>query len=316
MTNSLWKGVPALGEELGRLEELLRREFGGAGFLRAASSQLVLGGGKRLRPALVIASAHVGAYDRERTLPVAAALEALHTASLVHDDVIDGADTRRGMPTLHRSHGNHVAIYAGDFLLAKAMLLVSRSGLPGGELKRLACAMEAMCSGEVAQYQGRNRIPGYREYLKRIMGKTGVLFAGACAAGGRCAGLNDSTVTLLWRFGLRLGAAFQIRDDLIDIRDGESGKPTGRDLMDGIVTLPILLAAADGGYRLALSRFLQNGRNPAEAAELVAMAHSLGAPGQAERMLAAEIDRSLTMLDALPDGPGRLMLREIASSLL
>ena len=315
MDNMLWDSIPALKAELEALEELLREEFKSNGFIQAAAARLVLGGGKRLRPALVIASAYVGNYSRDTALPVAAALEALHTATLVHDDVIDGAETRRGMPTLHKGHGSHVAIYAGDYLLAKAVMLLSRSNLPGAELHRLASAMEAMCTGEVAQYLGRNKVPGYREYLKRIMGKTGILFASACAAGGRSGGLDDRSTMKLWRYGMRLGAAFQIRDDLLDMEGTGAGKPTGRDLADGIVTLPILLAAANEDYSKMLSSFFSAGCNAEGARELLDMARNIGALERTRKVLSDEVGRSLELLCALPESPGREMLRAVANAI-
>ncbi len=314
MSSIFWNRIPGLGAELEALEALLNREFGGSGFLQDATTKLVTGGGKRLRPALVIASAKLGHYDREKALPVAAALEALHTATLVHDDVIDGAETRRGMPTLHGAMGNHMAIYAGDYLLAKAVLLLSSSSLSSGELKRMAQAIGAMCTGEVAQYLGRGRVPGYREYLKRIMGKTGVLFAAACAAGGRSGGLDDRSSMLLWRFGMRLGAAFQIRDDILDM-EGADGKPTGRDLADGIVTLPILLAAANEDYRRALDAFFHDGMPSGKAPALLDAARNLGAVDKTRQVLDQEIGRGLLLLKDLPDGEGREMLRSIAHAI-
>lgn len=311
MSETLWDSMPDLKAEMEALELLLNQEFKGKGFIQEAAARLVLGGGKRLRPALVIAAAKTGKYDRATALPVAAALEALHTATLIHDDVIDGADTRRGMPTLHGNHGNHVAIYAGDYLLAKAVMLLSRSNLPQTELHRLALAMETMCTGEVAQYMGRNRVPGFREYLKRIMGKTGILFASACAAGGRSAGMDDRGTMRLWRFGMRLGAAFQIRDDLLDI-EGGTGKTSGRDLADGIVTLPILLAAANEDYKIMLSRFFSHGSTADGARELLETASRLGVLERTKQLLAAEMDKGLELLGLLPESPGRDMLGAIA----
>ncbi len=314
MSSTFWSRIPGLGAELEALEALLEREFAGTGFLQASTAKLVTGGGKRLRPALVIASAKLGQYERGKALPVAAALEALHTATLVHDDVIDGAETRRGMPTLHGSLGNHVAIYAGDYILAKAVLLISSSDLPNNELKRMAQAISAMCVGEVAQYIGRGRVPGYREYLKRIMGKTGILFAAACAAGGRSGGLDDRAIMLLWRFGMRLGAAFQIRDDILDM-EGADGKPSGRDLADGIVTLPILLAAANEDFRRALDIFFRDGMPEGKAPVLLDAARSLGAIDKTRQVLEEEVGKGLKILTDLPDGEGREMLRSIACAI-
>jgi heptaprenyl diphosphate synthase len=316
MRKTPWDGLPLLKAEMEALEELLRKEFRGGGFIQAEAGRLVLGGGKRLRPALVIASAHVGSYDRQATLPVAAAMEVLHAATLIHDDVIDGADTRRGMATVHSGYGNHVAIYAGDFLLAKAVMLLSQGRLPQEELRRIASAMEAMCVGEVSQYLGKDRVPGYREYLKRIMGKTGILFASACTAGGHSAGLSQGDTWKLWRFGMRLGAAFQIRDDLLDIEGEGAGKPTERDLAEGVVTLPILLAAANAGYRAMLTRFFTRERTADAVRDLLETARRMGVVESTREVLREEVNRSIALLETLPESPGRDMLGELAGMLI
>lgn len=314
MQSSPWAAMPALRTALDELESLLQKEFPGNGFIEGEAARIVLGGGKRLRPALVIASAHLGQYDAGTALPVAAAIEALHAAALVHDDVVDGAETRRGMPTAHLLHGSHVAVYAGDYLLAKSLSLLSRGGAPHGELNRLAGAMLALCAGEVAQYRGRFRVPGYREYLRRIMSKTGVLFAAACAAGGHAGGLAERETARLWRFGLRLGAAFQMRDDLLDYTGNDAGKPAGRDLSCGVVTLPAMLAAADAGFRRRLSAFLKKPREK-DAGGLASEIRRSGALERAKEMLRAELNRCAEALGALPCGAGRDMLRGIVETL-
>jgi heptaprenyl diphosphate synthase len=314
MQTSPWAGMPALQTELAALESLLKTEFPGGGFIENEAARIVLGGGKRLRPALTIASAHLGEYDRAKVLPVAAAIEALHAAALAHDDVVDGAETRRGMPTAHTLHGSHVAVYAGDYLLAKSLSLLSRGGVPHGELDRLAAAMKSMCAGEVAQYRGRFRVPGHREYLKRIMGKTGVLFAAACAAGGHAGGLCGRESARLWRFGLRLGAAFQMRDDLLDYTLEDSGKPAGRDLACGVVTLPAMLAAKDADFKGKLTAFLGK---PHEK-DVAALAEAVRRSGALERTKAAlcnELNRCMETLGALPEGMGRDLLSWIVQTL-
>lgn len=278
------------------------------------AARLMLGGGKRIRPALVIASAFMGAYDREKALRIAAAVEALHAAALVHDDVIDGAEMRRGMPASHTVCGNHRAIYVGDCLLARSMILLAGSGLPNEGLRRLAQAMKAMCAGEAAQYAGRYRAPGYREYLKRIIGKTGTLFAAACEAGGLAGGLGAREARTLGRFGMRLGAAFQIRDDILDAEGAFDGKPAERDLADGVVTLPVMIAAEDGGYARRLSEFL-SGEGKTGASELLRDARRAGALEKARAILRNELEKSRVLLSLLPDTPGRIMLAEIASAL-
>ena len=192
---------------------------------------------------------------------------------------------------------------------------MANSGLEGQEIGHFASAVEMMCTGEVAQYLGRGRVPGYREYLKRIIGKTGVLFAASCTVGGKLGGLDDRAVNRLWRFGLRLGTAFQIRDDLLDLSSDRAaaGKPTGHDLIDGVVTLPVLLAAANADYDRLLRRYLGGERTSEGAAELMALARAAGAVEDAAAHLREQLDRSLTLLEDLPAGPGRETLAAITN---
>ncbi len=316
MEHSLYAQLPRLQVELQALEALLADEFGNGNEIQRSAGALVLGGGKRLRPAMALSAAFCGNYDRCTALNAAAAMEVLHAATLAHDDVIDHAGTRRGAPTLHSLHGNHVAIYAGDYLLAKSMKLLSRSNLPSDRLGRVSSAIEALCMGEVGQYLGRGTVPGLREYLKRVMSKTGILFAAACAVGGQCAGLPEQDVQRLWHVGMRFGAAFQIRDDLLDIEhDGDTaGKPTGHDLMEGIVTLPVLLAAQDAAYRARLDGFLQGRRTARLASGLLRAARKAGAMGQAADMMCAQLDRAAQQLEKLPPSDGRHMLQAILRS--
>ena len=319
MIKSNWESIPALADELDAFENYLDASFKSQGFIQKAARDMVLSEGKRLRPALTIASAMVGQYDRVRTLPLAAAIEVIHTATLIHDDVIDDSDTRRGKSTLHAIHGNHLAIYVGDFLLARALKILSASDLPINELSKFADAIEQICTGEVAQYLGRTQIPGYRTYLKRILGKTGVLFAVSCLSGAYCGRLSETEQKRLWHYGMRLGAAFQIRDDLLDLDESQSGasagKPTGRDLIEGIITLPILLSAANTDYNLLLTSFLEGERTDEGAMQLVRWARELGSVERARTMMEAHLARCYKILSAFPDTQGKEFLIRITDLL-
>lgn len=317
MIKNNWESMPAIAQELAAFEIFLSESFKSRGFIQDSARDMVLSEGKRLRPALTIASAMAGEYSRAKTLPLAAAIEVIHTATLVHDDVIDDADTRRGKTTLHASHGNHIAIYVGDFLLARSLKMLSESDLPIRELSKFAAAVEQICTGDLAQYLGRGRVPGYRTYLKRIMGKTGVLFAAACLSGAYSGGLSEADQKRMWHFGMRLGAAFQIRDDLLDLEESgaSAGKPTGRDLIDGIITLPILLSAANADYNKLLEQFMQGERTEDKASQLVSMARELGSVKQARSMLEAHLARCHKILSAMPDSEGKDLLTIITNKL-
>lgn len=298
--------MPRLAQELEYFENYLDNSFPANSYIEKTARELITGGGKRLRPALVIASAMTGDYDRERAMPLAAAIETMHAATLVHDDVIDGAETRRDRPALHTLSGNHVAVYTGDYMLARSLRMLAACKLPAEEMTRLAIVIEQICNGDVSQYLGRSKIPGYRTYLRRILGKTGMLFAAACSGGGYVGQVDEIYQKKLWHFGLRLGASFQIRDDLLDIEnDNEAGKPTGRDLLDGIVTLPLLLASANNEFRAELEGFLGGERNEVKLRDLIAWARASGSIERSRKILENNLDRCRSIASELPDTESR-----------
>ncbi len=287
-------------------EAYLSALYPGGSFLADQARTTVVGSGKRLRPQLTMAAAMTGDYDRDRVFPVAAAIETLHTATLVHDDVIDGAAVRRRKKTAYAEHGSHVAVYLGDYLLARALKLLADSPLPKEDLTRLAGVVEQICAGDLAQYLGRNKIPGGRTYLKRIVGKTGLLFAASAATGASLAEAQPWVQNRLWSFGLRYGAAFQIRDDLLDLGEAgdDPGKPVGRDLLEGIVTLPMLLLATKPKDRQGLEAYLQGPKSQADTWHLVSAARKTGSVQRAKQILNGYLDRCQTLLADLPDSPG------------
>lgn len=308
--------MPLLAQELDLFENLLDKSFPANSYIEKTARELITSGGKRLRPALVIASAMIGSYDRERALSLAAAIEIMHAATLVHDDVIDGAETRRDRPALHTISGNHIAVYTGDYMLARSLRMLTSCKLPTDEMLKLAIVIEHICNGDVSQYLGRSKIPGYRTYLRRILGKTGMLFAAACSGGGYVGQVDEKYQKKLWHFGLRLGASFQIRDDLLDIEnDNRAGKPTGRDLMDGIVTLPLIMASADNEFRSELEHFLGNERSELKLKDLIAWTRRSGSIEKSKQILADNLDRCRSIASELPESEARAYLLKFVDML-
>ena len=209
-------------------------------------SHLITSGGKRIRPALCLLAAHGGpAFDLARVLPLAAALELIHTASLVHDDVIDAADTRRGAATVNAKWGNQIAILSGDFVFARAFALVAEQNYGGFVLKALADLVGNLSVGEIIQdrnvYQASRDVA---DYYARIQKKTADFLETCCALGGEVSGMTRADVEQLAAYGHAIGMAFQITDDLLDILETEAqtGKPAGNDIRQGILTLPVIRA--------------------------------------------------------------------------
>ena len=199
--------------------------------------------GKRLRPALVLLAGSIGEYNLNQLVPLGAAIELLHTASLVHDDVVDGAMSRRGRPTANAVFDNAITVLLGDYMFANAAEMVTRTG--SLQVTRLfALALMKMTSGELDQDAAAFDVgKDVQQYLWRIGGKTAALMANA-TEGGATLGLSDErTIEAMRTYGYSLGMAFQIVDDILDFTGDEElmGKPVGSDLLEGTVTLPGLL---------------------------------------------------------------------------
>lgn len=207
---------------------------------------IVTSGGKRIRPALCLLSARGGrAFDLPHVLPLAEALELIHTASLVHDDVIDEADTRRGAATANVRWNNQVAILSGDYIFARAFTLIAEEGYDPYVSKRLADLVCNLSVGEIIQdhavYQASR---GMADYYERIQKKTADFLEICCELGAMVGGMDREEMKKLAEYGHCIGMAFQITDDLLDIEQTAEtiGKPAGNDIRQGIVTLPVIRA--------------------------------------------------------------------------
>ena len=258
---------------------------------------LVSSGGKRLRPALFLLAARGGAaFDRARAMPIAVALELIHTASLVHDDVIDGADTRRGAETTNAKWGNQVAILSGDYLFARAFKLVAEEGYDSSVYVKLAQLVCTLSEGEILQDHTVYQVPASEHaYYERIRKKTADFLEICCELGGAIGGMSAEDTQGMALYGHAIGMAFQITDDLLDYRQTSEhiGKPAGRDLAQGFVTLPVIraLEVLDAERRTELTSLITNPKmtddEVARALEIVRMTDGLDyAQEQADAYLA------------------------------
>ncbi|HYH11397.1 MAG TPA: polyprenyl synthetase family protein [Thermomicrobiales bacterium] len=208
-------------------------------------SDIVQAGGKKLRPLLLLLAGKAFTYDRPRLVTAAAGVELLHTASLVHDDSIDRAAIRRGQPTLNSQLNTGSVILIGDFLFAQSAILAAATDNTR-VVSIFASTLSDICDGQLREMLGAHILQQDREdYLKRIFGKTASLFAGAAEMGAVLGGAIEADVQELRGFGSDIGMAFQIIDDVLDLREDsqELGKPAGNDLRQGVVTLPTMFFA-------------------------------------------------------------------------
>ena len=203
---------------------------------------LIGSGGKRFRPLLLLATSALCGYRGEKRYPLSAVIEFIHTATLLHDDVIDAAETRRGKISANNVWGNAASVLVGDFLYSKSFKLMAEHGNLA-IIKLLSTTTNTMSEGEVFQLVKCGDINiTEKEYLTIIEKKTATLISSACALGGILGNASDSQIEALTRFGMRLGSAFQITDDTLDYvaKEEEFGKAIGKDLEEGKITLPLI----------------------------------------------------------------------------
>lgn len=291
-------------EDLNRLERLLEEAVRvDDPFLDEVTTHLISAGGKRLRPALLLASATHGARPAsDETLQGAVAVELVHLASLYHDDVMDEAVLRRNVESVNSRWGNLIAIVAGDFLLARSAEIAASLGTEVAGL--LAATLGRLCQGQISEVQTAFQ-PNRSEdaYLATIAGKTAALMSTACRIGALTASLDRAQVDALTDFGRHFGMVFQIRDDIMDVIGSpeDLGKPAGQDLAEGIYTLPVLRALSDPvvgpELRTILGRPLEQPERE-KAREMVGSSGAIAstmAVGHRYRALAAEAATSVQM---------------------
>ncbi len=283
--------------------------------LENASIQLLDAGGKRLRPVFVLLSGTFGRYDRLRLARVAVALELIHMASLVHDDVVDHAQTRRGRPTAKSLYGNKMSMYTGDFIFARALANLAEIDDPLLH-KTLALAIERMCIGEIEQIRDLFKTDStMRVYLRRIRRKTALLIEMSCALGAMAAGCSSTEVAGLRRYGYYTGMAFQITDDILDFTSTEQrlGKPVGSDLRQGNITLPALYALQDNRYGQKLRSLLHEDCSTEEVASMVKLVIDSGGIGFAQQVADQYLAKANEGLAVLTPGKNRITLSALAT---
>ena len=315
----------AVGAALAVVETRLREAVTNVDRLADATSRhLVEAGGKRVRPTFALLASHLGDPSREEVLDAAVVVELTHLATLYHDDVMDSAPVRRGAPSAHAVWGNSVAILTGDLLFARASRLVAELGPQAVRIQ--AETFERLCLGQLHETVG----PAPREdpvdhYLRVLADKTGSLLATAGRFGAMFAGCGDDVVSVVVEYGERVGVAFQLADDLIDLGSErrESGKTPGTDLREGVPTLPVLLArrdVADGsggadGRRLAelLDGDLSDDSRLAEAVHLL---REHPATARARREAERWAQDAVRALRPLPPSPARSALEAFAEAVV
>lgn len=271
--------------------------------IRQASLHLLRAGGKRIRPIFVILASKFGDYSLTDVSKAAVSLELIHMASLVHDDVIDDSDMRRGLQTVKARWDNRIAMYTGDYIFSRALTSIGEIEIPLAH-SLLSETMLEICRGEIMQIEYQRKFDQtLRDYFRRIKRKTALLLSSSCELGALVSGAETSIVKKMNRFGYFAGMAFQIIDDILDITstDKELGKPAGSDLLNGHVTLPILYIKDEAAFRPFMERSFDGTLTEPEREEMLRYIRQSGAIEKAQAVSDLYLQKALREIDGLPD---------------
>lgn len=302
-------------EELRKVEERIRAQsLGSNPDLTAALEHLLRSGGKRVRPTLTIIVGKMLGADPDRTITMAAAIELLHTATLVHDDLIDGSLLRRGIPTLNARWSPGATVLTGDYLFARAAKLAAETkSIPAIDL--FSVTLGIIVNGEITQMFESRLKADKDEYLRRIYAKTASLFETSVKSAALISEASPEVVETVREFGYNLGMAFQIIDDIFDFTSDQLklGKPVGSDLRNGLITLPSLYFLQDHpldpDFRVLFTGEILNDERFTALIERIQKSNAISA---ARAEADSYVDKALNMLNLLPESPEREQLRQLS----
>lgn len=284
----------------------------------ASALHLLEAGGKRIRPLFVCLTARLTEKpDQSKMKYAAVAVELIHMASIVHDDVVDNASLRRGRETIKSRWGNHIAMYTGDYLFAKSLdYMTNIKEIEAHEM--LASVTVELATGEIEQLKSKYDVTqSIRTYLRRIKRKTALLIAVSCGLGAVISGQDAATTNKLYQFGYYVGMAFQIQDDVLDFvgSQKELGKPAGEDLRQGNITLPVFMAmASEPTFKTKLQQ-LSSESSADFIAECISIVKASKAAEQADEIADRYLEKATAILETLPRSTARKSLKQIVSSL-
>lgn len=301
----MWKDYPQLQSELTQTLTLMEDSIQLKNKpVEKAILRMIQAGGKLLRPAYQLLFAQLGTeQDRDKTVALAAAVEMLHTATLIHDDIVDEADLRRNLPTIRSTFGNSTAVYAGDYLFVTCFKLMADYASSMRSLQKNSRSMEKILSGELGQMDYRyNYNVSLEAYLDNISGKTAELFALSCSMGALESGANSLLTKKASDIGHNIGMAFQIIDDVLDYTQSETsiGKPVLEDVKQGVYSLPLIYALENGRQELLPLLEKREALSNEEANEVYRLVHEFDGVKKAQALADDYTKQALKIIKSLP----------------
>lgn len=318
--SKFWEDYPQIMEELETINRLMKKQIQTREkHIEESILPMVEGGGKMLRPAFLLLAAKFGNYHPEKMHNLAAVVEMLHLATLVHDDIIDKAKLRRGCETIQSKYGKEYAVYIGDFLFCQCLMMLSEYDYTMENMRDLSKAIARICMGEIKQYSLRYaQNINLRNYIRIISGKTAALFAMSFYVGAREAQCDEKLARLLGRIGYNVGMAFQIIDDLLDYRGDTAllGKSAQKDLKRGYYTLPLIYALEkdkEGEISKILASCSFSNR---EIEKIIQLVHKYGGLTRAQRVADRYTFKAYANIEKLPDCESKEVLKAVMPKLL
>lgn len=319
MTHLKTRLLEAVEDDLERIEAALKVHLTpDLALVSEVAGHILFSGGKRIRPLLIVLCARLCGYEGPYVHHFTTAFEYLHAATLLHDDLVDGAALRRGKPVANSLWGNSVAVLVGDFLFARSSRLVASTKIMEG-IEIIARVTEKMTQGELFQLAKKGKLDlTEQEYMDVIQWKTGVLFQGSCEIGAGMARADEGRKAALSDYGLNLGLAFQMADDLLDYTRNENkalGKNPGADLREGKLTLPVIhsLKNAGGQDRAFMENLIQNQDFSVEAFhQLIDLLEKHGGMAYTQEKAKAHVEKAKNSLGLFPESKVRGILEAFA----
>lgn len=304
--HSMWKDYPSLESELKQTIELMEQSIQLKNKpVQQALLEMIHAGGKLLRPAYQLLFSQFGPeQDRKKAVSIAAAIEMLHTATLIHDDIVDDADLRRNQQTIRAQFGNNTAVYAGDYLFVSCFKLMADYASSMRSLQLNSRSMEKILTGELGQMTDHyNLALTVNEYLENISGKTAELFALSCSIGAYESGSSQRFSKKASEIGQEIGLAFQIKDDILDYTQTSDtiGKPVLEDVRQGVYSLPLIYALENDRQELTPLLEKKSHMTEADTRQVLLLVHKLGGVTRAQDLAQAYTQRALQKIEKLPD---------------
>ena len=318
--SKFWKDYPDVAEELQDIKRIIKenvksseKEFNEAIF------PLVNTEGKMLRPAFLLLAAKFGEYNLEKIHNLAASIEMMHMATLVHDDIVDEAKLRRGVETLQHKYSKEYAVYIGDFLFCQCFMMLSKYDYSTENLRDISKAISKICMGEIIQHNIRYaKNTNLKKYIKVISGKTAALFAVSFYTGAKESNCNEKISKLLGRVGYYIGMSFQIIDDLLDYGGDtiELGKSAQSDLIKGDYTLPLIYAMAEDKEN-KISTILDNSSlNSDNVREITKLVNEYKGIDKAQNLADKYTKKAFDYIEKLPNCESKEIIKDITQKLL